>query len=1173
MLELLAAIQGIDPFVAMLWSLFIFAAGMYPVGIMLGSQCSPCCSPCPCPQGTLPDTLTVTFKGLPDKTQGADLCTLSFTSCFGDGAVGKITAPGGTAGVDDGPITGVSLTATGSGYAKYGRTAPTVTATGSGTGAQFSITLSKSQDACSVDYWQVSAISVTKGGTEYDDGESLTFTVADGDTEETPASATVSTTRAAPTLSVTAQPGSGGVFAVSVSPVGTTPQTWTIESISVTSGGSGYVDNTLMTVSLGANDVEVYPASVYVRTGRVEPTIALDISSASGIGATFSPVLTKATGFDGRDVWNITGITITNAGLDYAVYDLITLAVNDGQATPYSYFYAYVSEVGENGEVVAVQLDYGGEFFKDGGVAEEVDVSYGGSYYNDDGVITKVTLGSGGVYYREDKSGTPYVAPVTVTINQKYPSNGTDGEIAATVASDPTKATFGQIASLTIAKAGDDYLAWEWKNTKCCGWYWDDKPVVVRREFPAQPDLCELTFKSCFGSGARGTVTAPGDQYGESPGPIESVAVTSGGSGYARLGRTEPVVTASTSGGTGAVLSVTLKATTDACDLDYWYVEKVNITSPGFGYTSGTKVTFGVDLGLGDLSDAAASGTLEISTSVPTLTATAPGGSGASLGVTVATRGTTPETWTIAGITVEKGGTKYTDNAAVTITRGKLDQQLTAAAAVIRTTRLEPILTASPQGVGGGAELIPVLTAPFPDVDGRTVWGIADFTINNAGTGYQTNQFINISSTSGVNFGLRNNYFGRIAGVDPDGKITATQVIRQGLFAQDGGVIELVTVSNPGAYYQDNGISAVNLTSTGYYYREDASLTPYVSPVTVGFEDSCPGTGAVITAIVNSDTKDPLFGTNQSLFGSITGLTISTPGIGYIAGVVATPGITPSSTDNARACRYSHRMCGGWENFGKPGYVSALYQGPTTPPSVELRTEWDFTGSSDTPFASICDTIFTADKAPAKCDDWSDLLFTSKDGATATVTTGGIYDQDYKRAATFCDECCQGEEPPPEEVTVTLEHNRYGDTSLSGDYVLTRGAGLGWSYQSADPPLGIIINIQPGRCDDASVAACDNCIKKCEATARVIVTGGEDTDMRNCSSYEPGLSPEEQSIALCESFCTEDTPTCNPSGLVFSFFDPGGSEPNYEAPKNPCDENTDLVNYPNHLNTFTLTVQ
>lgn len=56
-----------DPLTLLSASLWLFAAGMYPVGLMLGASCSPCCE-CPC-EGSevLPQYLTVTLSSLPEE--------------------------------------------------------------------------------------------------------------------------------------------------------------------------------------------------------------------------------------------------------------------------------------------------------------------------------------------------------------------------------------------------------------------------------------------------------------------------------------------------------------------------------------------------------------------------------------------------------------------------------------------------------------------------------------------------------------------------------------------------------------------------------------------------------------------------------------------------------------------------------------------------------------------------------------------------------------------------------------------------------------------------------------------------------------------------------------------------------------------------------------------------
>ena len=69
MFDLLAAISSVDPPSLVAWAVLVFAAGMYPVGIMFGGSCSPCCNsnPCSaCTEGELPDTVTVSISGYVD---------------------------------------------------------------------------------------------------------------------------------------------------------------------------------------------------------------------------------------------------------------------------------------------------------------------------------------------------------------------------------------------------------------------------------------------------------------------------------------------------------------------------------------------------------------------------------------------------------------------------------------------------------------------------------------------------------------------------------------------------------------------------------------------------------------------------------------------------------------------------------------------------------------------------------------------------------------------------------------------------------------------------------------------------------------------------------------------------------------------------------------------------
>jgi hypothetical protein len=470
-MDLLAAIAA-EPTLLPLWAVLAFAAGMYPVGMLF--QCSPCCNTCSaCEEGTLPETITVTLDGFSDKSQGPDLCILKFDACYGSGAAGKVTAPGGDPDTDKGPITAVSLANGGSGYALLGRVEPTLTATGSGDGATFTVTVEASEDDCGVDFWKVSKVTAS-GGTGYTDGEQLTIAVAEGDTAEQDAVVTIKTTRSVPTLAITVDTygGSGAEFTVATSPNPGTPATWAAASVTVTEGGSGYTDGEYVTVTGDtARDVTVESATGYIRTVRMAPAVEVSVASSLGSGAVLAATFTTGTGSSsGRPVWIVDAITITDGGADYEVGDSVSVTVTDGTEEWSSWFEATVDAVDGSGAIESVTVTSGGEYYKDSGEIEEVVLEvygtyFGGSYYHDDGVAENATVASGGIYYREDAEQPPYVADITVTIDQTAPSAGAGAEIAATVEADTQSPDFGKIVSLSIVSGGDNYLAHELFDT------------------------------------------------------------------------------------------------------------------------------------------------------------------------------------------------------------------------------------------------------------------------------------------------------------------------------------------------------------------------------------------------------------------------------------------------------------------------------------------------------------------------------------------------------------------------------------------------------------------------------------------------------------------------------------------------------------------------------------
>lgn len=460
------------------------------------------------------------FSSGPTKTQ---ISTLSFSACHGSGASGTVDAPGQATqdsdpSEDAGPITSVSLTNGGSGYAKLGRAEPTVTAeiaSAAGSGAEFELMLTKAgPDECGLDYWEVSKITVVDGGAGYDEYDGVQFAVADGDTQESSASAsiTIAATEVLPQdieISVTSQAGSGAKLTSVLAEAWWSPTDYRILSVTVDDGGDGYTHLDSVVVSpvngaflsgYGSN------ATLGLITANTEPTVSASVQSAGGTGATLTVTLAETViypppAYSAVPAWAVQSIAVDSPGTGYAYLDLVFVSVVDGdtRSTPAG---AIVTAVDANGGIVEVYVFNGGEYFK-GGPITAVSVANGGLFRKN--AIQSVEITDGGRYYREDASLTPYVADVTVAINQSSPSDGSGAVITATVGDDPQdQETFGKITGLAIEDGGDGYLGYLLESTSP-SWptlvglsfrvdgrlYWHKCKFVGATFFPDNPGISE----------------------------------------------------------------------------------------------------------------------------------------------------------------------------------------------------------------------------------------------------------------------------------------------------------------------------------------------------------------------------------------------------------------------------------------------------------------------------------------------------------------------------------------------------------------------------------------------------------------------------------------------------------------------------------------------------------
>lgn len=450
-------VGSIDPPALPLWAGLIVAVLLYPIGLMIGAPCSTCCCRNDSCEGF---DLEEAFNSGDAGTQycvlytpGPSLLALQFTSpCFGEGAAGTVEGHGEDVGAS--PLVSVAVTDGGSGYAKYGNAAPTLTLTNAATtAATCTVTLTAKQDACKIDYWQVASLSVTNGGNGYTSGDPVTVSLADGDVADTNVNATITTTRAKPTLSATAPHGSGATFSVSLTSNADSPETWRVSSVTFSGASYAYVYGDTLSFS-GDNVTVASPATVTVKTVRTQPT--LSATTSSGGSATLSVVMESAGSTP--PTWRVASVTVSNGGTGYP--DSGTVSFTFGENT-FEDSAASAEYSATDGVITTVSVTDGGSYYHDAGQIDSLSIDSGGAYYLD-GVLSGITVIDGGKYYHPDASLTPYVRPPTVTVVQQSPSAGAGAAITAMVESDTGSENFGKVTSLTLDNAGHDYLAWKY---------------------------------------------------------------------------------------------------------------------------------------------------------------------------------------------------------------------------------------------------------------------------------------------------------------------------------------------------------------------------------------------------------------------------------------------------------------------------------------------------------------------------------------------------------------------------------------------------------------------------------------------------------------------------------------------------------------------------------------
>lgn len=704
----------------------------------------PCerCGQCGCEcDKSLPYTITAAFSGLQDKTHSPH-CALTFTSNFGSGASAVVTAPGGD---NKGPIESILVTNGGCGYARLGHVEPTLKISGgSGTGAAFTPTLEATGDAYCQE-WHIKSIEM-KGGSGYLLDDYLTIKAGDGVIERVTAVAKLAFGRKEPDVKASATGGSGAELTVSLEKTSAIPRTWSVDSVEVDDGGSGYEWGSA--VSFTTAKTEVTAAEAKVETKLSEPTLSASVVSYSGgAGAVLgTPSLYKFTppewwyGYTGpSEVWGISSIPVISGGTKYIRGADVQITVVDGVEARESW--VRVSSTDDSGgdgigAVVAVEPypGYQGGYYKDSGVIESISVTNAGEYYGESGTPGDVDVIDGGIYYSESKKAPACVADIEVTAvscgNPYQP-------LSAVVDSDVESETFGQITEITVDGPGvqnSTFQGWSWQQTK--NTTLNGAPIVLVANSPKK--LVTVSLKSCFGDGAQATVNAVGER--DEP-DITLVA------GCAEsLGPCDQC--------NGGSIEATLLHGTDSDGKDFWTIESV-AASGGVNYADSSQAAI-VTVGKPCL----------VVNEPPQITVTATNGA-------------------ITAATVQNGG-KFWNQLKYDGLPGPLRDigVCDSGSGYARLGREEPFITIEPSAnsLGSNATFTPSFSEHQDDckVD---YWKIYSVTVS-GGQHFKSGDSLSVSLATESDY-------------EDDPALLTVQV-------NDEGVPTGVTIVKPGAYYREN---------------------------------------------------------------------------------------------------------------------------------------------------------------------------------------------------------------------------------------------------------------------------------------------------------------------------------------------------------------------------------
>jgi hypothetical protein len=590
-------------------------------------------------------------------------------------------------------------------------------------------------------------------------------------------------------------------------------------------------------------------------------------------------------------------------------------------------------------------------------------------------------------------------------------------------------------------------------------------PDTVTVQFPAWDDEMLGAYRhrvsiSTITDWAAGAVR-PSARVSETvDGVITKIDILDGGSGYALIGRVAPTLTLSGGGGTGATLTPTL---TSSGTPAVWTLDSAT-ASGGSGYVDGSSLT--ITAAAGDTETTKAAATV-VARSEPTITATAPGGSGATLSLTLSKSGS-PPAWSVAGMTVTAPGTGYTHNGAVQFSTGGATT-LSAASATVRTLEV-PAHTVDASGAGGTGATFSITYTEETDPEFAGYYYITGLAVTNGGSGYSAGGTVLLKPNTGTRSGVWPD--GDAADIVLDytlsgGAIASVSGYDNAVYYRDRGIIQAVTVTDAGSYYSPTGPAyGVTVAAGGSYYREDKTAAPYVaalSSASTTVEDggaySCTPS---LTPVVDDDPY-------SATFGQVTSVTIDDGGCDHNYRVLNLGKRCCKSIFASKAfvlrrnpsdpCKFLYERCEGLgltrielvipatsANYGRQPAYMTTYSGDVASDGETCATTW-----TATTFIDDCSTLLPTGASSG------DTLELEAGERVATVVPGGT----YTAAAIVgpCSRCCTSGTLPA-EIEVELESNT--DPGADGTYVLSLGAAgtyadtpssAAWTYSS---PLELV---------------------------------------------------------------------------------------------------------------------